>query len=42
MFEIIYECEDIIVVMAKKQTDYEVCNLESPVVQDLLKEVFFL
>ncbi len=38
MFEIIYECEDIIVIMAKKQPDYEICNLETEIIQDLLKE----
>lgn len=39
MFEKIYECEDIIVIMAAKQSDYEVCTLESPVIKELLEFV---
>lgn len=39
MFEKIYECEDVIVIMATKQNDYEVCTLESPVVKELLELV---
>lgn len=38
MFEKIYECEDVIVIMAK-QSDYEACTLESPVIKELLELV---
>ena len=39
MFEKIYECEDVIVIMATKQNDYEVCTPESPVIKELLEPV---
>ena len=39
MFEKIYECEDVIVIMATKQSDYEACTLASPVVKELLELV---
>ena len=36
MYETIYECEDVIVVMDIKPKDYEVCTIDSLTVQDNL------
>ena len=39
MFETIYECEDVIVVMATKHDAFEPSALESPVIKELLELV---
>lgn len=39
MFEKIYECEDVIVIMATKQDAFEPSTLESPVIKELLELV---